>query len=101
MLKMEPVAGVTVLLVLQVALLMLSFDALWMIFIFCTATNVPWLGNFGLIHFAYLGLLVLGFASLWWRRGRLIYIALVSVALLALPAQAWMVRHDFLYCDGP
>ncbi|KPL68844.1 hypothetical protein SZ64_12505 [Erythrobacter sp. SG61-1L] len=55
----------------------------------------------GYVHILYFGLFALGVFSLFWARGRPIYVCFLAVALLALPLQAYLVRHGLLHCDGP
>jgi hypothetical protein len=96
-----PFFAVIVLLVVQMALFWLSLDAFMDISIFCTATNNFWLKFFGLIHFAYVILFVVGVASLSFKRARIPYIVLTVLASAALPAQAWLLANDYVYCDAP
>lgn len=93
--------AVIALLVLQIVLFLISLDAFLAISIFCTVTTGASPPIFGFIHFAYLGLFFLGIFSLFWRRARLIYLAAISLALLALPVQIWLLDNDRLHCAGP
>jgi hypothetical protein len=56
---------------------------------------------FGVLHFAFLGLLGVGLVSLRFRKLRLPYVVLVIAALAMLPVQASLVSHGALGCDGP
>ena len=91
--------AVIVLLVVQVALFVLSLDAILAISFFCSVTTGASPPIFGFIHLAYLALFFLGVFSLFWQRGRLPYLVAISVALLALPLQVWLLDNDRLQCD--
>jgi len=91
---------VSVLLIFQSLLAIISFDPSWTINIFCSATREPALELFGLIHAIYTVLFLVGLASLMWQRLRLFYIIAIALSLLALPVQAWLVQEERLYCDS-
>lgn len=93
--------AVVFLLIAQVVLFWLSLDAIMAISMFCTVTTGSSPPIFGYVHLAYLLLFLVGFASLFWQRARLPYLAAISIALLALPMQVWMLENDKLQCDGP
>jgi len=93
--------GIVALLFIQTLILYMSINNFFEISIFCTATHEPALEYFGAIHWVYAGLLLLGLVSLAWRRIRLVYAASLLLSLLVLPAQAWLVDEDRLYCDAP
>ncbi|HET9337194.1 MAG TPA: hypothetical protein VFO12_12400 [Sphingomicrobium sp.] len=91
-----------ILLIAQVALFLVSISSFMAISAFCSITTGRSLPFFTIIHFAYLGLFLFGAASLFfWRLGRKIYIAAISVALMALPVQLWLLDSGYLRCDGP
>ena len=92
--------AVIVLLAVQVILFLVSVNAFMSISIFCSVTAGRAPPFFTVIHFAYLGLFLLGIASLFWRPCRRIYIAAIVVALLALPVQLWLLDSGHLTCDG-
>lgn len=92
--------AVIALLVAQVVLFWLSLDAVMAISMFCAVTTGSSPPIFGYVHLAYLLLFLVGLASLFWRRARLPYVAAISIALLALPMQVWMLENDKLGCDG-
>lgn len=69
--------------------------------IFCTSTKVPEWEWFGWIHAFYFTLFLFGCAALAWRRARVFYLVLLALSLPALPAQAYLLEHGALYCDGP
>ncbi|HEY0629885.1 MAG TPA: hypothetical protein VGD23_11215 [Sphingomicrobium sp.] len=92
--------AVVLLLAVQVILFLVSVNAFMSISIFCSLTAGRSPPIFTAIHFVYLGLFLLGIASLFWRRGRKIYIAGIVVALLALPVQLWLLDSGQLRCDG-
>ena len=95
-------ALVAAFLLTQIGLLCLSMGAFWQISVFCTAPAAsPWSLAFGLLHVSLLGLLLVGLLSLHFVRLRLLYIGLVTAALLTLPLQATLVSHRVLWCDGP
>lgn len=90
------------LLLIQIVLLGLSMDVLMEISIFCTGPAASHLGLlFGILHWTFLGLALTGLLSLRFNRLRVPYVALVIVAIAALPVQATLVSHDILSCDGP
>lgn len=93
--------AVIALLVAQVVLFLVSLDAFLAISVFCTVTTGASPPIFRLIHLVYLALFFFGILSLFWRRGRLPYLAAISVALLALPLQVWLLENDRLQCGGP
>ena len=93
-----PLLAVIGLLAAQVILFILSLGELAAISVFCSVTGGQMPPIFTIIHLAYLGLFVLGIASLFWPRGRRIYIFAISVALLALPVQAWLLDSGYLQC---
>jgi len=93
--------AVIALLVAQVALFVLSLDAFMAISVFCTVTTGASPPILGFVHLAYLGLFFIGVISLSWRRARLPYLAAISLALMALPLQVWLLENDRLQCDGP
>jgi hypothetical protein len=93
-----PLIGVIGLLVVQVVLFFLSLSELMAISVFCSVTGGSLPPIFTIVHFTYLGLFLLGIASLFWQRGRKIYIVAISIALLALPLQAWLLDHGQLQC---
>ena len=93
--------AVIVLLIAQVVLFLISLDTFMAISIFCSVTTGASPPIFSFVHFAYLGLFLLGILSLFWRRVRLVYLVGISVALVALPVQVWMLENDKLQCDGP
>lgn len=93
--------AVCVLIGVQAVLFWVSLQAAFEISVFCTATRVPSLELFGYVHLTYLVLLLFGLLSLVWSRIRLAYILLISLALVALPVQVWLVKNDRLYCDAP
>jgi hypothetical protein len=94
-----PLVATIVLLVAQVILFFLSLGQLAAISVFCSVTGGELPPIFTLIHFAYLGLFLFGIAALFWRRCRKIYIVAISVALLALPVQAWLLENGQLQCQ--
>lgn len=91
---------VSSLLIFQALLAFISFDPGWTINIFCSATHEPALELFGLIHTIYAVLFLIGLASLKWPRFRLFYAVAITLSLLALPVQAWLVQEERLYCDS-
>jgi hypothetical protein len=93
--------AVIALLIAQVVLFLISLDAFMAISIFCSVTTGASPPIFGVVHFAYLGLFFLGILSLFWRRVRLIYLVGITVALVALPVQVWMLENDKLQCNAP
>lgn len=93
--------AVAIMLVAQVVLFWLSLDAVMAISMFCAVTAGKSPPIFGYVHLAYLFLFLVGLASLFWKRARLPYVAAISIALLALPMQVWMLENDKLQCDGP
>jgi hypothetical protein len=93
-----PLVGVIGLLAAQVILFFLSLSELMAISVFCSVTGGRLPPIFTVVHFTYLGLFLFGVASLFWRRGRKIYIAAISIALLALPLQAWLLDNGYLQC---
>ena len=93
-----PLIGVIALLAAQVILFILSMGELAAISVFCSVTGGKLPPIFTIIHFTYLGLFLFGIASLFWSRGRKIYIAAISIALLALPLQAWLLDSGHLQC---
>ena len=96
-------ALVVLLLIVQLVLLWLSTQdgALVEISIFCTGPAASRIGLlFGLMHLAFLGLLMAGLLALRFIRLRLPYIGLVAAGLLMLPVQASLVSDGVLTCDG-
>ena len=93
--------AVIVLLVVQLILFLVSLNAFMSISIFCSLTAGSAPPFFTILHFAYLGLFLLGIASLFWRPARLIYIAGITIALLALPVQLWLLDSGYLKCGAP
>ena len=93
--------AVVTLLIAQVVLFWLSLDAVMAISMFCTVTTGRSPPIFGYVHLVYLILFLVGLASLFWQRARLPYVAAISIALLALPAQVWLLENDRLHCDAP
>ena len=93
--------AVVILLVAQVVLFWVSLDTIMAISMFCTVTTGSSPPIFGYVHLAYLFLFLVGLASLFWQRARLPYVAAISIALLALPMQVWMLENDKLRCEGP
>lgn len=93
-----PLIGVIALLVAQVILFFLSLSELMAISVFCSVTGGKMPPIFTVIHLSYLGLFLFGVASLFWSRGRRIYIGAISLALLALPVQAWLLDSGYLQC---
>lgn len=100
MTEAEQRLGVIILLFFQALLAIFSFNGVWAIGIFCTATHEPALESFGSIHFVYAGLFLLGLIALGWRRLRLPYAAALALSLTALPVQYWLVHEKHLYCDA-
>jgi cytochrome c oxidase subunit IV len=100
MTEAEQRLGVILLLFLQALLAILSFNGVWAISIFCTATRDPALDAFGWIHFVYAGLFLSGLLAIMWRRLRLPYAIVLALSLLALPVQYWLVHDERLYCDA-
>ena len=94
--------AVITMLVVQVLVLLIGLDAYYEVTIFCTGpTTSPYSWIFGSLHFAFLGLLGLGIASLRWRNSRPIYLILILVSLAALPMQMKLVHAQVLQCDLP
>lgn len=93
--------AVIVLLIAQVILFIISMGSVAAISVFCTTTGGTMPPIFTFIHFAYLGLFLFGVASLFWRRCRKLYIATISIALLALPIQVWLLDSGYLQCQRP
>lgn len=100
MTETEQRLGVILLLFLQAFLAILSFNGVWAISIFCTATRDPALDAFGWLHVVYAGLFLLGLIALMWQRLRLPYAIALALSLLALPVQYWLVHEERLYCDA-
>ena len=94
-------SGVIVLLILQVTLFYISLNTFTKISVFCTATTIRALELFGYIHLAYIALFMFGLSSLFWKRGRLVYLLGIGIMLLALPIQVRLVANETLFCDGP
>ena len=93
-----PLVGVIILLVAQVVLFFLSISELMAISVFCSVTGGRLPPFFTIVHAGYLILFLFGVASLLWRKGRKVYIVAISVSLLALPLQAWMLDNGQLKC---
>ena len=94
--------AVGLLLVVQIVLFAVSVSAFSAISVFCSVTTGGEPPLFRLVHFTYLGLFLFGVASLFfWPLGRKIYVAPIIIALLALPAQLWLLDSGYLRCDGP
>ena len=94
--------AVIFMLVVQVVILLVSLETYYEISIFCTgpeSSSLSW--TFGLLHFAFIGLLVLGLASLARQAARPFYLILTLVGLSALPVQAVLVHSNVLQCDLP
>lgn len=91
---------VGILLVVQILLFVVSVSSFMAISVFCSVTTGGTPPFFTAIHLAYLGLFLFGIFSLFWRAGRKIYIALIILALLALPVQLWLLENGHLRCDG-
>ena len=90
--------AVIALLVAQVVLFGLSLDAVMAISMFCTVTTGSSPPIFGYMHLVYFILFLVGVTSLFWQRARVPYLVAISIALLALPVQAWMLENDKLEC---
>ena len=93
-----------VLLITQLGIFLLGMDAgaFASITVFCTGPASSGLSLiFGLLHLLFLGLFVVGIASLAFHRVRLPYIGILTVALLMIPVQASLVLNGTLSCDGP
>ena len=103
--RMELFTGklaVTVMLVVQVVILLVSLESTYEISIFCTgptSSTLSWI--FGSLHFAFLGLLGLGFVSYSWRAARPFYLIAILVGLTVLPVQVLLVNSQVLQCDLP
>lgn len=95
-------AVVSMLLIIQAALLWASFDAYPQISVFCTGPAESRVGLlFGLLHILLLGLLLVGVLSLTYVRLRMAYIVLLGAVLIMLPIQARLVSESVLGCDSP
>ena len=95
-------AIVAAILFIQLAVFALSMDAYTQISVLCTgpaSSGLSW--PFGLLHIAFLALFLIGILSFALPTLRLLYIALMTVALLMLPVQASLVSNGTLSCDGP
>lgn len=89
-------------LALQVIMLFISMGPLVQMSPFCSGTGIdPLASLFGGLHVLLLILLVIGASSFWFRRLRLPYLALLLIALCALPVQVWLVSRGQLHCDLP
>jgi len=99
---MTAAPAVMSMLVVQVVALVVSFDRYYEISIFCTGPASSWLSwVFGLLHLSFLGLLMLGIASLAWPAARPAYLILIFVGLGGLAVQATLVHSHILKCDFP
>lgn len=85
----------------QLLLLWLSLDTIFEIGVFCTWAGSMPLALFTYVHLLYALLFLLGGASIFQPVLRLPYAIAIMIALTALPAQFWLVRHHYLQCDGP
>jgi len=86
----------------QLALLYLSLTSLLQISLFCTGPRSGPDGTiFTAVHYLLLALLVMGIASIHYRKLRLAYALLLLVSLTALPFQARFVETGALQCDLP
>ena len=95
-------AIVAALLIIQGAVFSLSMDALIQVSAFCAGPmSSLWGLVFGLVHLSLFVLLFVGLFALQNVRLRLTYIALVTMALFALPIQAVLVSQGTLSCDLP
>ncbi len=86
------------LLAAQIAILLASLEQSE-ISPFCTVPIEPEWTWVGYIHGAFLVLLMVGAASLAWRRARLWYAMSLLVCLCVLPVQASLVADGKLGCD--
>lgn len=94
--------AVVFMLIVQLVVLFVSWDTYYEITIFCTGPATGWIQwTFALIHLSFLGLLVLGLASLVWLAARPAYLILILLGLAALPVQAMLVHSHVLKCDLP
>ena len=93
--------AVIILLAIQVVLFLVSLSAFMSISVFCSVTAGGAPPVFTVIPFADLGLFLMGVASLFWRPGRLIDIAAITNAVLALPVQLWLLDSGYLTCGTP
>ena len=91
--------GIGGLVLFQLAVLWMSFD--WLeISPFCTVTESPEWKWVGFVHLLFLALLALGTASIFWRGGRIWYVALLCFGFGILLLQASLVDQSILTCDG-
>jgi hypothetical protein len=88
-------------LAVQVVVLLLSFEGLWRLSVFCAAANTPSYSWVGYLHVGFLVLLIVGLISIRLPRLRVVYLPLICLGLLALPLQARLLAEDKLHCDGP
>lgn len=93
---------ITGLLITQMALLWLSLDSVHEISIACAGPASSDLGGlFFVLHLGFVGLFLIGVWSLSLPRLRSWYVALLVVAIAALPVQAMLVSRDVLTCSTP
>lgn len=87
-------------LAVQLVLLWISLSYDITLSVFCTGADSAWLRALGYVHALYLVLLVVGVATLRVARLRPWYLALLLLALPALPVQAHFVRTGAIYCSA-
>lgn len=100
MTEAEQRLGTISLLFLQALLAILSFNGVWAISLFCTASHDPALRAVGYVHVVYAALFLIGLVAIGWRGLRLPYAIALALSLTALPIQYWLVHEKRLYCDA-